>query len=282
MVNVLVLGSKGFLGSVLIRELQKNSNYNVQGLNRDNYDFTHYLSTKYFISSMEPDIIINCATQGGKQKLGDFNKDELINNLKIHRNLMNCRDYYGLLINIGSGAEFDITTNIENVREWDFCDIVPSDSYGLSKNIISNDTNFKCLTLRLFMCFDYSEPSFRLLKRYLMNEKTTLTNLKKISFISAIDFCIIVKHFIDLYNWKHILRFSNNYNLMMNCAYLEQMYVDEILDIFSDIHKIPKKYEIESYSNNSYTCNTDLLYGQFNEVVKKFEGFESAMRKYSN
>ena len=72
MVNVLVLGSKGFLGSVLIRELQKNSNYNVQGLNRDNYDFTHYLSTKYFISSMEPDIIINCATQGGKQKLGEF------------------------------------------------------------------------------------------------------------------------------------------------------------------------------------------------------------------
>jgi hypothetical protein len=116
-----ILGSEGFIGSVLMRELPKYCD-NVIGINRNIIkDFTDLKEMKKYFKSMDNinSYVINCAASGGKELLGGYNKDELWNNIKINDNIMSLRDYYRFYINIGSGAELNKSNPIIDATEHD-------------------------------------------------------------------------------------------------------------------------------------------------------------------
>ena len=268
--KVMILGSKGFLGSVLMNELK----YNTIGIHREICDLTDLNKTYKFIKDISPDVVILCATAGGKEKLGEFNQQELYNNLKIFQNISNLNNYYKLLINVGSGAEMDITTDITNVSEDEIDLRLPRDSYGLAKNIISRYCRLipNSITLRIFGCFHHSEPDFRLLKKYCSfiknNKKFIIPADKYFSWISASDFCNIVSDIIE--NWVE-------YPMDINCAYNEQLLLSEFLERFCVINSLPINFKILQKNNLSYTCNTKILYSSISNLNIDMD---TSMKKY--
>ena len=251
--KVAVLGSNGTLGKIFVREL---NHYNIVGVNRSVCDLKDPVAVKALLTRENFDAIILCATNGGKQSLGDFNINQFVENLIIFNNLKELSEYYGVLINIGSGAEFDLSWPISNALEIEIFDKFPRDGYGLAKNIISRQIKEmdNAITLRVFGCFDPSEPDYRLLRKFAdtvyRDGRFMLHHDRKFSWISAIDLANIIDQ--TIINWK---QFPKD----INCSY-DPMPISRLLDTWCSIHRIdPRTYEIVNSTGLEYTCNTELM-----------------------
>ena len=77
------------------------------------------------------------------------------NNFGMFMNFYDNRSLFGKFINTASGAEFDRTTNIDNVSESEIFNRMPRDSYGWGQNmksrICAQTDNF--YNIRIFNCF---------------------------------------------------------------------------------------------------------------------------------
>ncbi len=263
MFRVCILGSNSYIGRILLRELPTffKENY-VFGVSRQDIgDFTDVKNLEtYFknIGSNKEFTIINCAAAGGKTSLGQYSKEELWNNIKIHENIMQLFDYYGEYINIASGAEFDISQPIVDVLPNEYKTILPRDSYGLSKNIIAKNISDSSLgvNLRLFGCFDHIEPSFRLVKTVLnlidQDKEIAVKNDRYISIISGIDFATLVSQVVNKRTYTA---------LDINCAYPRKIKISELIYHIMSIYKSKVDFSLESEDNGrfEYSCDSSSL-----------------------
>jgi GDP-L-fucose synthase len=166
MFKVCILGASSYIGKILLREMPKYfDESDIYYLSRIHVgDFSDIDNLRNALRSIQSKeiTIVNCAAAGGKTSLGDFVKEDLWNNIKIHENIVELAPYYGDYINIATGAEFDISKQIVDVADHDYKDILPKDSYGMSKYLIAKAISYENhgVNLRLFSCFDPSEPDF--------------------------------------------------------------------------------------------------------------------------
>ena len=112
--NVLITGANGFLGNYLTSYLKK---YQITALASSDLDLTDgQLVSKFFSSTEKFDVVVNCAAKG---RYAATIKDEhiLSSNLKIFMNLVDNRQHFGKLINIGTGAEFGLSDNVDSAKE---------------------------------------------------------------------------------------------------------------------------------------------------------------------
>ena len=270
--KIAITGSKGVLGSILMKELSKHTLFEI---NRDICDLRNLSQLSQVVCSINPDAIVHCAVTGGKQQLGNFNANELHDNLLIFQNLKLLNKNYGVLINLGSGAEFDITQPICNATEHSINTILPKDSYGLSKNLISRtcqDVNGNTITLRIFGCFDDREPSYRLLKNFTksIKDKTQfiLSNDRKFSWISAKDLSKLIEYAAE--NWEKL-------PMDINCAYSNPLLLSEFLQKWCKLHNVSVNFNIANCSNFDYTCNNDLMIECMNVDLS---GLEQSLGEY--
>lgn len=249
--KIVLFGASGTIGKILLKYLS-NQNTLIP-IYRSQCNLLNLNEIIKIVTDIQPNLIINCAAVGGKTSLGEFNKEELIENLTIYQNIENATvltvDKY--LINFGSGAEFDVTTDISNCSEERLFFTIPKDSYGLSKNIISKQAYFNnnVMTLRLFGCFDSVEPNFRLLKNLSSNasEVFVIKQNRLFSWISGIDLSKIVQHFIN-----------NKTNDDLNCAYYEKYSTYDICKLWCKLHN--KSYELITTAQGlNYNCDVSKL-----------------------
>lgn len=222
--RIAILGANGFLGALLVKHLSHN--HYVIPVTRDTLDLTDYNQVDEWLGKSAPDVIVNCAISGGGRNVNDINYSDVQRDLAIFMNFYN-NSAVKRYINIGSGAEFDKRTHINHASEHDILHSTPLESYGFIKNIIARmilkRQNF--YTLRLFGCFDSSEPIIRLFKKF-KRDGTITINDKYFDYISARDFVTIVEHYCtstDLYK-------------DLNCVYLEKLLLSEQLKMFAKHH----------------------------------------------
>ena len=272
-----ILGSDGFIGSVLMRELPKYCD-SVIGVNRNTIkDFTDLNEMQEYFKSMDQynSYVINCAASGGKEKVGEYDKCELWNNIKINDNIMSLREYYRFYINIGSGAELDKSNPIIDAVEHDCMEVLPTDSYGMSKNIIAKRI-LSCnggLNLRLFGVFDSSEPSYRFFKTCInnikMNKPIEIMNDNYFSWISGLDLSYLISQ-ID-YNKAFT-------SLDLNCAYSQKIRLSEFAYHISRIYGRNINIIKHSDLNKEYSCNSYLIESEY----KWKYGLENSIEEYFN
>ena len=226
MKNIAILGANGFLGQYLTKFLIA-AGHKVIPVTRKTVDLTNYWQVDQWLDFNNPDVIINCVTSGGGSRVNDINYTNVQTDLGIFLNFFNnpkCRRY----INIGSGAEFDRRRNINNCVESEILSNTPIDSYGYVKNVISRlclpKDNF--YTLRLFGCFDSSEPDIRLFKKFLANKKINIDE-KYFDTISALDFALIVKYYCET---------DKIIGKDVNCVYNEKILLSVLLRKFARAH----------------------------------------------
>lgn len=163
--NILVTGASGFIGSNVIELLSNNTDFNFFKGTRNNIDLYSVDSIEKYLDENKIDTVIHCAIEGGS-RLKQDTSDIFYRNILIYENLIKFNHRYKVFINFGSGAEFDRKYDISNVNEYDMFGVVPTDFYGLSKNIISKLSVHYCasVNLRIFGCFYHNELSTRFIK----------------------------------------------------------------------------------------------------------------------
>jgi GDP-L-fucose synthase len=170
-------------------------------------------------------------------------------------------------INIGSGAEFDRSKNITSACEYEIFDHTPMDSYGFSKNVIAKAVlkrdNF--YTLRLFGCFDASEPDIRVFKKFKNNRKITIED-KYFDMISAEDFGRIVEFFC-----KNSPAVKD-----VNCVYPTKLLLSDQLKIFAKIHVPDAVIDSHFVRDRNYTGYGSTLH----DLNIPLLGLEESIRRY--
>jgi nucleoside-diphosphate-sugar epimerase len=257
--KIAVLGGSGFIGSIIV-DYFASKKYNVSAITRKCVTLSDYNSVDVWLKTHRPNIIINCATMGGKQRMGDALLSDVQNNLSIFLNFLHNSEYFDKFISIGSGAEFDWTTDINLAKEEDIMKVYPLDGYGYGKNIISrlSLTHPKFYTIRLFGCFDRREPEFRLFKKFIRGDQFRLID-RKFDYISSNDFNLVLEHYIN----NEVIYKD------INCVYEKKYYLSEILSIIGPV-------TIDSLNEKSYTGDGSKLA----KLQLPLLGLEQSIKKY--
>jgi dTDP-4-dehydrorhamnose reductase len=265
--KVAVLGANGYLGRFLCRSLRIDQ-YDVLPITRATIDLSDYSAVKNWLKINRPESVINCATSINISNVRDneINYEDLRNNINIFLNFYNNDNLFNKFVNIGSGAEFDKRNNITESNESDILTAQPIDSYGYSKNLISRLvlTNDKFYTLRLFGCFDVTEPPIRLFHK-LKTETTINLEDKQFDYFSAQDFYKVVTHYL------------NNHNLHrdINCVYKEKLSLSDVIRIFKYYHNTSSVINITGVGKN-YTGNGSKL----SETNIELKGLVNSIKEY--
>ena len=198
--NIFISGADGFIGSHIKSYLLDKYTLFTPSITELNLlnkqDVTNYFNKNKI------DFIIHCAAVGVRITPNATNDDvarpniEMFNNLAEHTS-DNCK-----MIVLGSGAEYDKSTNIINVKEDDFGKSIPQDPYGYSKYMISKkiEKQENILNLRLFGVYGSGENPSRvtscIINSIINNILIELNQNVRFSFIYIDDFCKIVEYFI--------------------------------------------------------------------------------------
>jgi len=161
--------------------------YDVVAIGREDLELTDGEAVNKFFRGMYPlDAVFHCAIVGVTLK---GPTDTLNQNLLAFENLKSHIHPRTKLVVFGSGAEFDMSKDIDRKDSYDLGQSVPTDWYGLSKYIItqrmigSNNSDCNnCYVLRLFGCFGPTELDRRFIKsaiRCLATNKTFILEQDK-------------------------------------------------------------------------------------------------------
>lgn len=250
--KILITGAGGFLGQLLAKNL---SHHEIHALTRQQLNLADSTAVAQHFADSRYDVVLHCGAEGRNTPTAeDWNI--VSSNLASVLNLMTHRHCFDKLINIGTGAEFDISTDINNVLESEIFDHNPAHSYGLSKNIIARYLTEQpnCFTLRLFGCFDSSEDHRRLLKKFHSVVGRGLQfDLQDREFdtIGLVDFVTIVRAVLN-----NTIKHNN-----LNCVYDQKQKLSEILRLYCESHDLDSSLICVTGTGLNYTGNGKTLGG---------------------
>lgn len=269
--KIAILGANGYIGSYLCKYFRAQG-HEVLAVTRDTVNLYDYQQVQDWLKLSSPEIVINSAISGGGATIDHSRYNDLQNNLTVFFNFYNSEHSFRY-INIGSGAEFDRTTNIELKPESGILFSNPKDSYGFSKNIIARSVLSKdnFFTLRLFGCFHTSEPIIRLFKRFLTGHVEHIQN-RYFDYFSLTDFVKVLEYYCTT-------------NMQppkdLNCVYLEKYNLVEILSMIKKIKLLDIPVYTDGRMYNSYTGDGTLLYQMSQQPdFPRLDGLEKGLEKY--
>lgn len=270
--NILVTGANGFIGSNIINLLSSNTDFNFFKGTRNNIDLCSVDNIEKYLDENQIDAVIHCAIEGGS-RLKQDTSDMFYRNILMYENLIKFNHRYKLFINFGSGAEFDRRYDISNVNEYDMFNIVPTDFYGLSKNVISKLSVHYCasVNLRIFGCFYHNELSTRFIKNnisnYISHKPMIIHQDRYMDFFYIEDLVNVVNYFLNNppITYKDI-----------NMSYIKKYKLSDIANIINELssHKVHINIENEDLGFN-YTGNGQLL----NSLNLSLKGIELGIKE---
>lgn len=135
----MITGARGFVGRSLTEYFRgMPGSFEVLACGRGDLSLLDGDAVLETVSRERPDVIVNCASEGGSRKSGYQDGDTVLsNNLRMFFNLERALPPGTLLINFGSGAQYDKSRDLVKVREEALGERIPADPYGFGKYILS-------------------------------------------------------------------------------------------------------------------------------------------------
>lgn len=261
MKRLLITGGTGFIGRNLCEKLIKHKVYSPTSMGLNLLDKK---SVDSFFKMHKIDVVIHTALYAGPQKK-EFAADTIRKNLAMFFNLINNKASFKKMIFLGSGAEYNKTRNIVNIREEDFEESIPEDDYGMFKYTISKyaeEVN-NILDLRLFGVYGKYEDYTR---RFISNAicqsicglPITVRQNVFFDYLFVDDLVGVIDHFVS----------NNGKYKVYNVGRGKRTDLVSIAKIVKQVTK--NKFDIEILNPglaNEYTCNNSRL-------LKEYKNFE--------
>jgi len=274
----LITGGNGFLATELATFLKKN-NHILYVTDRTTLDVRNSVQVEDFFSNNEVDFVLHTAVKGGNRLKSDSIND-LFDNLVMFDNLAKHCDKFKLMINFGSGAEFDRSTEILNADEKEIFDCYPRDYYGLSKNLIARkilEMNTNIVNLRIFGCFGEKEKNTRLIKSTINNfrsgKEAVIHQNKLMDYFYVGDLCRVVDYCVENYS---SLGFKD-----LNLCYKEKKTLEETVFLIKCLTSSSSDVIINNRTKGvSYTGDSSLLESLNLPLVGLERGIVEILEKY--
>ncbi len=263
MKKILLTGGTGFIGRNIIEQL--TTKYKIYAPDRRELNIIDQNSVDNYLKNKIFDIVIHCAILNPSRNNEDLKENILDYTMRGLLNLKKHEKDFEKIIYIGSGAEYDKSQNIINVKENDIGRFIPKDSYGYAKYILNQiaKNSYNIYNLRIFGCYGKYEQERRLI-RSVINQSLNcdIINLVQdcyFSYVSVNDLIRVIDWVINNKPKYH------DYNVCNKSKYL-----------LSDIAKLVKKKISTKNSiiiehdglNKEYSGNSDRL---FQELPIKFD-----------
>ena len=194
--KLLIIGGTGFIGKNLKQYFEGKEGFEVYAPTRKELDLFDDKSCLDYVKNLKPDLVIHSAV--------DITSVENI--LKVFFNIYNAKEYFGHMVQIGSGAEYDKRAYEPRMKESLFKQSIPIDTYGLGKfciaNVLENIEKNKVTNLRLFGIFgSYEDYSRRFISNNICNSlaglPVSLNRNMLFDFIWVDDFSRFLHSILD-------------------------------------------------------------------------------------
>jgi len=260
--KILLTGGNGFIGKN-IQESYLAKKYELVAPRSFELDLTDTESVDDYFKDKEFDVVLHAGTKPGHRNAKDPTS-LFYSNVRMFENLERHKDKFGKFINFGSGAIYDISTNITDAREENVFKNIGKDDhsfckYVVQKRILSLD-NF--VDLNIFGVFGkYEDWQIRFISnaicKAIFGLPITLRQNRKFSYLFVEDLMPILDFFIG-----NDVKYKS-YNIVPD----EKV---ELLELAKIIKKISgKDIEIkvaESGFGLDYTGDNSRLKNEFTEV----------------
>lgn len=270
--NILITGANGFIGKNLSEQLKDK--YNLLTPPRSELDLLDECKVDSFFKKNNIDVIIHAAVVGGSRKEEQIDS-ALSQNLRMFFNILKNKKYFKKMICLGSGAEYDKTKPIIEVKETDFEKTIPSDEYGFFKYICSKyiEEQDNIVSLRIFGMFGkYEDYRYRFISnaicQNLSGSPITINQNVFFDYVFIDDFVKIVDHFIEN-------EVKDKFYNIGTGKKIDLVTVANLINKIAD-----KKSEIivkNNGLNNEYTCNNERLMSELNSF--EFSDIKDSIKK---
>jgi nucleoside-diphosphate-sugar epimerase len=260
--KIAVIGARGFIGSNIAGHL--SNSHTVVPVTRDMLDLLDPIAVKNFLKKEVFDVVVNCAAV----MTNNETLDDARNNLGIFMNFYDNKNLFGKFINTASGAEFDRSTDINNVSESKIFECMPKDSYGWGQNIkarlCAQTVGF--YNIRIFNCFGKGEPPTRIFPRFLNVGSLDISNDRYFDYFSIQDLKTVVRHCVN-----------NDWLIKdVNAVYENKIKISDALRLFCLANDLDSNFTVISESNNNYTGSGSSL----KNLGIKLEGLDQGFKDY--
>ena len=249
--KILITGGNGYIAKSLASKLN-----NTISIKRKDFDLTDREATNKYFDGKYFDVVIHTAVVGGSRLKKD-NGDTFYQNIQMFYNLLNNKHNFNKFIHFGSGAELNM----------------PTEPYGLSKNIISRiiDSEPNFYNIRIFGVFDENELDTRFIKnsikRYINKQPIEIHQDKLMDFFYMEDLVKLVKYYTR-HGRTHYLHLSKN----VDCTYETDPSLSDIANIINNLSNYKVKINIGEGRGKDYV-------GYLNPLNIKWVGLEQGIKK---
>lgn len=273
--KILITGGNGFIGRNLNEYL--SGKHEIISIDVDDLNLTDSDAVDNYFLDKRFDVLIHTAVIGGNRKI-PVSPDMLKNNLRMFFNIIRNKNHFGKMIFIGSGAEYDKSKNIKEVKEEDFGKNIPYDDYGFYKYLCSTyiENLDNAISLRVFGVFGkYEDYETRFISniicRIIFNLPVELNQNAVFDFVYVDDLCRIIEYFIENKAEHKFYNIGSEKHL-------------ELLDILRIIKKVSgKDFEIKIKNpgmNKEYNCDNSRLREELKDF--RFSDIETSIKELYN
>ena len=202
MKNILLTGASGFIGKNIL-ESYLSEKYTISVPNRMELDCSNDKSVEEYFKKYSFDVIIHSAAKAGHRNAEDTS-NLFLTNSRMMFNLLKHQNSWGKLINIGSGAIYDMQNYIPKMQETYFGTHIPKDEHGYNKYIFGKllPSLNNVYDFRIFGIYGkYEDYAIRFISnaicKSIFDLAITLRQNKKFDYLYVNDLMPILEHFIE-------------------------------------------------------------------------------------
>lgn len=273
MKRILFTGGTGFVGKNIIPLLKEK--YIVVAPSRKELDLKDTKAVKEFIQTDRFDIVFHAANPN-PVKSSDFDNAGTMfeDSMRIFMNLYKVSNLYNKMIYLGSGAEYDKTQDIIDIKEEEIIRSLPKDVYGCSKYIMNELalSSKNIYNLRLFACYGpYDHESkfiTHCIRCCLKNEPITIRQNCYFDYIHVFDLEKVIEFMIENDMAYH------DYNIASGKKYSLEEIALKVKKVMSSKHTIRI---LSDGWNKEYTANISRLEKE-SHLSEKFMDLDQGIR----
>ncbi len=270
--KILVTGGNGFIGKN-IKESYLAKKYTIVAPSRLELDCSDDKSVEDYFKKHSFDVVIHSAAKAGHRNATDTS-NLFLTNSRMMFNLLKYQDSWGKLLNMGSGAIYDMQNYIPKMPETYYGTHIPKDEHGYNKYILGKllPSLNHVYDFRIFGIFGkYEDYAIRFISnaicKSIFDLPITLRQNKKFDYLYINDLMPILEHFIEHNPTEKAFNITPNYSVeLLKIAELVKMISQKDIEI-----KIAQEGLGMEYSGDNTLLNKEISSLQFTPLEKSIK-----------